>query len=447
MPLLTGRLGTRKSKPKRNKEDEADRDKYWEDWENESDSDLLADRKKRGTSLIVSDCCLLLIHTLQLYAMLQSLSIRWVWPKLWLTYTKYVFFINGDVWEYFKFDSNVTYKAVRGYYTPSSAMPFSYWYVLMAWGGVIMLLLLIYIGIYVAFRFRHHPYMLVHIAKLQRGYITILQLLAIPLGVAMARVFHCTDAGVMDVANKIECLKDHHWAYIAPVCVVFIIYFAIFPTWMIMRTKKEMLNMTSDRHEGYLQLKELEYVHGMDVMWIVNHFHIFSSFKKHGCHFRPVNHIIVGIFVILFAAMFQYLFVQILLITLFIMCLVIAYLIIRPFRVRAFNIMLFICLLVILIDGLLGCLLTTFDSFSVQSIWLTPDYLIIILSIVHGFWIFCAVVFVLYLILRLCACCRRCKKEPLWPSMTSRSLNKLTPETRTYVKAVLRNRALAGKGM
>ena len=206
-----------------------------------------------------------------------------------------------------------------------------------------------------------------------------------------------------------------------------------------------MLSMTSDRHEGYLQLKEVEYVQGMDVMWIVNHFHIFSSFKKHGCYFRSINHIIFGVFVIMFAALFQHIFAQILVIALFILCLVIAYLIIRPFRVRAFNIMLFLCLMVILLNAMLGCMLTSFDSFSVQSIWLTPDYLIIILAMLNGFWIFCAVVFVIYLILHHFGCCRRCTKKPLWPSMTSRSLNKLTPETRTYVKAILRCRVLSGR--
>ncbi len=37
-----------------------------------------------------------------------------------------------------------------------------------------------------------------------------------------------------------------------------------------------------------IYLQETEYIQGLDILYIVENFHIFSSFKKHGAHFRAI---------------------------------------------------------------------------------------------------------------------------------------------------------------
>ena len=64
-------------------------------------------------------------------------------------------------------------------------------------------------------------------------------------------------------------------------------------------------------HEAYLQLKETEYVQGLDVVYIVSGFHIFSSFKLKAAHFRAAMHLLKFVAIILYAALFNYNLIQV----------------------------------------------------------------------------------------------------------------------------------------
>jgi len=64
-------------------------------------------------------------------------------------------------------------------------------------------------------------------------------------------------------------------------------------------------------HESYLQLKETEYVQGLDVMYIVCGFHIFSSFKLRAAHYRAAMHLLKFIGIVVYAALFNMIFIQV----------------------------------------------------------------------------------------------------------------------------------------
>lgn len=64
-------------------------------------------------------------------------------------------------------------------------------------------------------------------------------------------------------------------------------------------------------HEAYLQLKETEYVQGLDVMYIVSGFHVFSSFKLKAAHFRAAMHLLKFGAIVIYSALFNYLFLQV----------------------------------------------------------------------------------------------------------------------------------------
>lgn len=64
-------------------------------------------------------------------------------------------------------------------------------------------------------------------------------------------------------------------------------------------------------HEAYLQLKETEYAQGLDMLYVVSGFHIFSSFKLRAVHFRAAKHILKFVVVICYAGLFYDSLVQV----------------------------------------------------------------------------------------------------------------------------------------
>ena len=170
---------------------------------------------------------------------------------------------------------------------------------------------------------------------------------------------------------------------------------------------QELVGSTSDRYEGYLQLKETEYVKGLGISWLTGKFHIFSSFRRAGAHYRAAVHVVTAVIMIWYAALPNYMMTQAIVVTCTFLAMLIANIVIRPFRVKAFNVFLIISVFVLLADGLVGCFIASFDASSVSSPWLTPLYLIILLAVINGAWALVLIGFVLYLIIRGTSCCKR----------------------------------------
>ncbi len=241
------------------------------------------DERKIGTSQVRNDATLLLLHFLQMWAVLQSLSLRWPWPRNWLRSTSFVFVFNLDVWELLKVYGNNTYHNAQGYQTPSSKLPIKYWSVLLGWTAIAFLGLLVsimfcalsarrrqtslvvqvsegnlhlkanprtatfpkspikrsetlkpawgaglhrhdahqscpwsYIANITSVQFKLHKLswhilwaslFFPQIAKVKRIYIIAAQAVCLPIGIALARLFHCNDQGKLDVDNTQDCWK------------------------------------------------------------------------------------------------------------------------------------------------------------------------------------------------------------------------------------------------
>ncbi len=415
-----------------------------EEEDTSEDKKLFADGKRRGTSLILNDSILLILHVIQMFCVLQSMAIRWTWPEKWLIATKYVFFVNLDVWEYTKLATNGTYKSIQGYYTPSNTVSINYWYILFAWGVFVVVTCVSFLIIYRVMKYRRRPTVMVHIAQLQRIYIIIWQVVSLPLGVTLARLFHCNANNQVDIDNNMQCFSGIHFAYLGPALAVIIGLYIFLPIWMIVCTRKEIVSMNTDRHEGYLQLKETEFVQGLDVLYTVGNFHIFSSFKKYGAYTRSTLFFITLGILIFYGGLFQYFFAQATVITAIIFLELVAFIVIRPFRVSCFNTMLILSYLCLVGDALLGSMIANYTSVGNPNVWLSPNYLIKLLIGIQVVWVFFCGVFILYLVIRHAGCCHRCYPYPLWPTMTSDGLNKLNIDTRKYVRAILKGRTLVG---
>lgn len=443
-PLLSGsvhRLQTA-NHPQQSVDDvTVDMDDSWD--EESDDRKLFVNKKPRGVSLVVNDAVMLFLQYLQLLALLQSLALRWTWPLQWLRHTNFLFLFNLDVWEFSKIQSNGTYESAQGHYTPSVHMPLSYWHILAAWAGLLGLGVLVYLLVYTVIRSRKRIRMRMHLAMLQRIYVTALQVLAIPLGVTLGRIFHCTDKGLVDVDNEMRCYEGIHWAYVG-VALCAAVLFVLFPVWMIQKTKSEMLNMSTERHEAYLQLKETEYIQGLDVLYIIGSFYLFSSFKKSAAYMRPTVFYFVLALCILFAGLYNHVSAQAVSLNCCLFIILLSVILMRPYRVTSFNVVLIISYLCLNANCLLGCLVTTFNVYTLKSPYLTRSYVLIELAVINGFWLLCFLGFVIYLVTRTYGCWSSCCKGPLWPAMTSDGLADVTPETRKYVKAILHGRNLLG---
>ena len=222
--------------------------------------------------------------------------------------------------------------------------------------------------------------------------------------------------------------------------------------------------MPSQRHEAYLQLKEIEFVHGLDSDWMVGHFHVFSSYRKWGAYFRCCAHALVAIVCVLYAALRNELQGQAVTLTCLFLVTFVTCCVIRPYRVPVFNFALCFSLFYIFACFLTGAFLASFDFSTIRSVYLTEDYMAPTVAIVMALLFLVGITSpLIFIIVRhnqrtCCPCCLRRERErregrwewrrrwtPLWPALATSTLHRLNPETRKFVRAVLHCRILCGK--
>lgn len=396
---------------------------------------------RRSTSLIAIDALLLCLELLQMLAILQSMSLRWFWPITWIKKINFIFFFNADVWEYVKVES--AFIRIQGYDTPSSTVSVSFAYILYGWATVLGLLLIIWAGIRTFLHFRQPAYLLVHNARLERAYIIIIQVLALPIGATVFKVFHCSSEGTMSVDNNLTCWAGLHWLYVAAAVVVAAVVFVAFPAYLFWRVWHEALAASHQHHEDFLKLKEVEYMSGLDVVWAVRGFHIFSSFHLRAIYFRPSAHLIKFLILIIYAATFRVLLAQAVCIGVILFFSAIFGIAARPFRIMAFNVMFVVGCFCLVGDAVYGGMLTQYNAVEVESPWLVEPYSLWIMVAINGLILFGGILMFLIFLLAYRFCCQgRCVLEPLWPVMPAYEYEVEGMETQKYLAAVLKGRAL-----
>ncbi|KAK7099717.1 hypothetical protein V1264_022782 [Littorina saxatilis] len=402
---------------------------------------------KRSTSLIASDALLLCLEFFQVLAVLQAMSLKWIWPETWLVRTNFVFIFTADVWEYIKVDCGA-FIGVRNYDTPSATVSTQFSYILAGWAGFFALLAVIWATIKIVLHKRQPAYLLVHNARLQRAMVIIAQVIALPFGVSAVKVFRCTSDGHMSVENTVECWSGLHWAYIVPSVVGLLVMFVVFPAWLAWRIRHEAMASAERHHEDFLKLKEVEYMSGLDVVWAVRGLHLFSSYRLRAVYYRPAVHMVKLLILVLYAATFQNTGAQAISMTVVLFLVVLLVLAVRPFRLTVFNVVMVICYSCLTGDALFGAIITQFNPTQVESPWLVEPYSVWILTALNGILLLgaCVIFFIFLLAYRLC-CQGRCVLEPLWPVMTAYEYDVEGVETQKYLAAVLRGRAVIGEGM
>ncbi|XP_041475201.1 uncharacterized protein LOC121423779 [Lytechinus variegatus] len=392
----------------------------------------LSAKEKRKTALVFHDAFFLVLDYLQFYAVVLAIALRWPWPYAWMQYTRFILFANLDIWEFIKLNTPSIYESTVDRFISSSLLPFDYRFLLLAWGILIFLFISVFITIYLCMHYQKKYNLMLQVARFKRTYLFLAQVLVMPVGVALGKVFHCNSENNMDVHNETPCGSGEHIAYMAVSLAIFFGMFILLPAWMIVKVKSQIFNLKKNSHESHLQLKEAEFAHSLDLIWALKHYHMFSSFKLFWTYYYPIMHFLKFIFIIAYSAMLWLPTWQMLVFVIPVLLLFAIIIFKWPFRVTSFNFQLAINLLCMLVMSFMG-FMQNMDG--VDSVFFTVTYLYIELLVINACWLGMTVLWLIYIVLRYYGCL--CRSKTFWPQLTSSSLDSLEEHTRKYMRAIL----------
>ncbi|XP_069126888.1 uncharacterized protein [Argopecten irradians] len=423
-------------------QDEPETDEVEEKFEEE----ILAmeNKKWRGVSLVWQDIVLLTLDFLQIFALVQSMALRWTYSSDWLGKGYFFFLFNLDVWEFLKLHENV-WIDVKNYYTPSASMPLSYWYIAVGWFSGIGGLLLLFVVFYIFLKI-HQPRRLGNkLAWVRRIFFYLVQVLTLPLGTTIAHLFQCNDANQVDVMNEVMCFTGMHWLYVTFGIVIAVLLFIAFPVYIVFKVRRESVGSCSKHHESFLLLKESEYKIGLSKAWLYSDMYLYSSYRFWGMYHRVVIQIVKMILLIVYVATFKNIVTQAWTTAAFLAVFFVFFIFVRPYRLTSFNIMLVMNYLLLMGLTLIGAMKTEFNAYTLDNPWMTPRYSMWLVAICMGFWAILLLVFFLYLLFYKIRHCCNSSKLPLWPTFTTSDEDYISPESRKFLKTFLRARIILDK--
>ena len=258
-----------------------------------------------GITLWVSDALIMIVQHIQIFALILAMGERWGYPREFVKQASYVFLFNLDIWEFLKIYSGAyTGPPNLDTFLPSESIGINYGYYLIGWTVGIAIIGCGFLITYGVFLYRKPLYLLLHVARMKRVFSVFIQLVCLPVGTAYARVFHCRSDGVWNVENNVKCYtldSLEHCLFVGIALLVAILVFLAYPINMVRKIRGQVICYSEEKHEGYLQLKEAEYNQGLDILWAVGQFHLFSSYRRLWIFYRPIMFILKFCLVCYFA--------------------------------------------------------------------------------------------------------------------------------------------------
>jgi hypothetical protein len=411
-----------------------------------------------GISLWVSDSVLMLVEHIQIFAVFLVMSERWSWPLDWIRETSFVLLINLDIWEFWKINKDI-YDGASEAYVPSKDM-FSYETYVIVWTVLTLVFCTGYIAMYRYLMYKRPLYLLLYLTRMKRVLSIVAQVVCIPVGLVVVRLLQCrpkvTDPFaanseqseiVLNVQNDIKCWSGSHLIYGFETLGWFLLLiaallFLVYPLYLWHITKGEVFTHSSSQHEGYLQLKEAEYLKGLDIVWAVEQFFLFSSYRRPWVHYQSIMYFLRFSVIFTYGISLNYQVYPIAIVTITMFLLALVMMVIRPFRVNAFNVMKILSLLCNSLNALIGLLL----EMEVESAILIYPTIKYALLGINSFAILCFIVFFSFLVLRHYGVIR--KKRPLWPALSKdEKSQELDSDTKRYLRAILQGRQVLERAL
>jgi len=416
---------------------------------------------KNDITLWMSDGVVLVVEHFQYYAVLLALSEHWGWPISWVKITCFTLIFNLDIWEFRKVESGL-FDHSRASFIDSSKMGFNYVSYLAAWAVFLFILGGIFGFIYIRWMRKRPLHLILYIARWKRLMFMVLQFLAIPFGVVAARIFHCRNnyqvgdvamaneakIVLMDVQNEIECGSTAQIILMVLVMLIFALMFLFYPFILSRWIGEQVFSNDPQRHEGYVQLKEAEYEQGLDMLWDVGQYHLFSSFKRTWAYYNPLKFLFKLMFIFAFAFSLRAetvrsLFWSSAAITVLFCLATVALMIKRPYRVTCFNFIIIVSHLALAANSLIGNFMVRppwedRDKFQIVGFLLPPTITHILIAI-NVTWLIFLLLWCLYLLLVHKGLVRG---EGLWPRLSYEDSNTIGYDTIRYLKAALKARCI-----
>ncbi|CAK8681361.1 uncharacterized protein LOC143461099 [Clavelina lepadiformis] len=392
----------------------------------------LMEKKNHGKSIMILDAVLFVVEYLQMFALLQSLSLRWTWPFTWVNAFSFLFIFNLDAWELSKLASG-SYIEARDRYVPSADIPINYMAMLLCW--LIALLAFGFAYFSTHWVFTHHLKTRA-LTILTAVFIISAQVLALPIGVQIGKLFWCrpTD-NVLDVDNGLICWSLEHCVYIVLAVLVAAVVFIVYPVWLARKVNQEVITKNMRKHEAYLKLKHCEQIYQLDSSWSERSFFTFASFRRFWVFHRPANHLIKFLIVCLYAALFNARLVQICLILAIFTLQILVCLVQFSYRVTSFNFPHLWSLLCLWSCAVIG---TMKNIPGIQSVFLLPSYVQGELILINAGWLIGMLLWFSYFLARLLGVFY--PNRPLWPSLLDHGKEKLNVNTERYMVACINGR-------
>ncbi|CAB3980623.1 Hypothetical predicted protein [Paramuricea clavata] len=426
----------------------------------ETDLDTEANEQfqHHGISLWLSDSVLMLIEHIQIFAVFLVLSEKWSWPLDWIRETSFVLLINLDIWEFWKINKDI-YDGASEAHVPSSNM-FSYKTYLVIWTVFTFVFCTGFVAMYRYLIYKRPLYLLLYLTRMKRVLSVVAQVVCIPIGLVVVRLLQCRPEvtasrapsleqmeKVLNVENNIKCWSGSHLIYGLETLGWFLLLiaallFLVYPVYLWRVTKGEVFTHSSTQHEGYLQLKEAEYLKGLDIVWAVEQFFLFSSYRRPWVYYQSVMYFLRFSVIFAYGISLDYQVYPMAIVTITMFLLALLMMVVKPFRVNAFNVMKIVSLLCNSLNALIGLLL----ELEVESaILIYPNIKYALLGI-NSFAILAFVVFFSFLVLRHYGVIR--KKRPLWPALSKdEKSQELDSDTKRYLRAVLQGRQVLERAL
>ena len=409
--------------------------------------------QRRNVSLWFTDAFLLCLEHLQFFALILSMSLSWPWPLSWIRSTSACLLLNLDFWEFAKVQS--VYRGESHAFEDPSTIPFNYFGYVLAWMIAVTLVPLAFVSMCVAISRISQigpVYTLLLRARTVRAFILIAQAFCIPFGLVVVRLFDCQYYTVPEGGEQLQstvlhgtkCWSSLHLGILAPLIFFSLLYFFVLPGWMVYRIRMELISpsfctyRTWRTHEQFVQLKEAEYLLGLDITWAIGHYPLFSSFRRPWVWFHPFSFVAKGTVLVLYGGLFYSLEYQAVAIFSFVTLCWLAVMFIPVYRLYSFNLMLVFSVFINLCNLLLGMLLVL----GVENALLIGQNLLNGVIVINTVWLFVALLWLVYLFLRNSKVIDR--HRPLWPILSELdpSSKFRSNHTEKFIKAILRCRKL-----
>ncbi|KUF83211.1 hypothetical protein AM587_10012848 [Phytophthora nicotianae] len=243
--------------------------------------------RSRQVSRLWPEKALVLTDGVQLFALMWQLSQPWPWPARWLEATRWA---NAFSLDFFSFRAT---GAAMG----STSQSFSLWgempqywlyalaWALVPWTGVLML----QVSKRVWNKQGRSDYLLLGVTW-ENVLLQILQFLYVPVGLTVLRLVNCNADGKVSVDPMgMTCGSvGHVMAVLVITCIMGGGFLVGLPWTLRRRIRESMVHSSVEKHERFIQGKELEFILGTSDTYLELYMPQFASFHRYSAE-MPVQ--------------------------------------------------------------------------------------------------------------------------------------------------------------